>query len=164
MSRLFITGLFFYFNCQVLYAQPVMETGGQKMPAEWIDKSTGYKVIKLTRREGNNMSFYFHNRPFAGNKMIFYGTDFLNTVKNDSVKQETGNITAGNKQLYSVDLETLKVEQLSFKTLPMSGEIVAPQTRWVYYQVKDSVFSTHIVTKETKLVYVFPPEIGRAHV
>jgi len=158
MNRLFITGVFFYFSYQPIAAQPVMETGGQKMPAEWIDKSTGYKVIKLTRREGNNMSFYFHNKPFAGNKMIFYGTDFLNTVKNDSVKQETGNITAGNKQLYSVDLETLKVEQLSFKTLPMSGEIVAPQTRLVYYQVKDSVFSTHIDTKETKLVYVFPAD------
>ncbi len=140
------------------YAQPVMKTGGRKMPAEWIDKSTGRKVIKLTQREGNNMSFYFHNKPFAGNKMIFYGTDFLNTAKNDSVKQETGNITATNKQLYSVDLQTLKVEQLSFKTLPMNGEIVAPGNRLVYYQVKDSVFSTHIDTKETKLVYVFPAD------
>ena len=158
MNRLFITGMFFYFSYQPIAAQPMMETGGQKMPAEWIDKSTGYKVIKLTRREGNNMSFYFHNKPFAGNKMIFYGTDFLNTVKNDSVKQETSNITAGNRQLYSVDLETSKVEQLSFKTLPMSGEIVAPQNRLVYYQVKDSVFSTHIDTKETKLVYVFPAD------
>lgn len=158
MNRLFITGLFFYFSCQALCAQPVMETGGQKMPAEWIDKSTGHKVIKLTRREGNNMSFYFHNKPFADDKMIFYGTDFLNTAKNDSVKQETGNITAGNKQLYSVDLQTLKVEQLSFKTSPMNGEIVAPQNRLAYYQVKDSVFSTHIDTKETKLVYVFPAD------
>ena len=140
------------------YTQPVMETGGRKMPAEWIDKSTGHKIIKLTQREGNNMSFYFHNKPFAGNKMIFYGTDFLNTAKNDSVKQETGNITATNKQLYSVDLQTLKVEQLSFKTSPMNGEIVAPGNRLVYYQVKDSVFSTHIDTKETKLVHVFPAD------
>jgi oligogalacturonide lyase len=87
----------------------VIETGGQKMPNEWIDKSTGHKIIKLTRREGNNTSFYFHNNPFIGNKMIFYGTDYLNTAQNDSVKQETYNITAGNKQLYSVDLKTLKV-------------------------------------------------------
>ena len=40
----------------------------------------------------------------------------------------------------------------------MSGEIVAPQNRLVYYQVKDSVFSTHIDSKETKLVYVFPAD------
>src|SRR5262245_49277266 len=93
-------------------AQPTMETGGQKMPNEWIDKATGHKVIRLTRRAGNNMSFYFHNNPFVGDKMIFYGTDYLNTSKNDSVKQETGNIPANNKQLYSVDLKTLKVDQL----------------------------------------------------
>src|SRR4026208_1810639 len=103
------------------FAQSKMETGGQKMPDEWIDASTGHKVINLTRREGNNYSFYFHNNPFIGNKMIFYGTDFLNTSKNDSVKQETYNITAGNKQLYSVDLNTLKVEQLTNQANAMNG-------------------------------------------
>src|ERR1700752_2033594 len=80
---------FFHFT----NAQTRIETGGQKMPDEWIDGSTGHKIIKLTRREGNNMSFYFHNNPFVGNKsdgyrMIFYGTDYLNTAENDSVKQE----------------------------------------------------------------------------
>ena len=139
-----------------LFAQPVMETGGHKMPDEWIDKSTGHKVIRLTRRQGNNMSFYFHNDPFAGNKMIFYGTDYLNTANNDSIKQETGNIAASNKQLYSVDLKILKVEQLTFQSSPMNGEIVAPKHRLVYYQVKDSVFATNIDTKVTKLIYVFP--------
>jgi oligogalacturonide lyase len=158
--------LIFFFTIitiPVLYAQPVMETGGQKMPDEWIDKSTGHKVIRLTRREGNNMSFYFHNNPFAGNKsdgyqMIFYGTDYLNTANNDSVKQETGNIGAGNKQIYSVNLQTLKVEQLTFQSSPMKGEIVAPGKRLVYYQIHDSVFSTNIDTKQTKLVYVFPED------
>lgn len=153
---LFITS--FFVSQLSVPAQSVMETGGQKMPNEWIDKSTGHKIIKLTRREGNNMSFYFHNKPFAGNKMIFYGTEYLNTAKNDSVKQETGNIAAGNKQLYSVDLTTLKVEQLSFKTLSMNGEIVSPKNKLVYYQVKDSVLSTHIETKQTKLIYIFPED------
>jgi hypothetical protein len=27
-----------------------METGGKKMPNEWVDESTGHKIIKLTRR------------------------------------------------------------------------------------------------------------------
>jgi oligogalacturonide lyase len=93
-----------------------LKPADKKCPDEWIDPSTGHKIIKLTRREGNNMSFYFHNNPFAGNKMIFYGTDYLNTANNDSVKQETGNIPASNKQLYSVDLKTLKVEQLTYQS------------------------------------------------
>jgi oligogalacturonide lyase len=139
-------------------AQPIMETGGQKMPDEWIDKDTKHKIIKLTKRPGNNMSFYFHNNPFIDNKMIFYGTDFLNTAKNDSVKQETGNIPASNKQLYSVDLGTLKAEQLTFQPSPMNGEIVSPKNKLVYYQINDSIFSTNIGTKATKLVYVFPAD------
>lgn len=141
-----------------IFAQPVMETGGQKMPDEWIDKSTGHKVIKLTRREGNNMSFYFHNNPFIGNKMIFYGTDYLHTAKNDSVKQETGNIPATNKQLYSVDLQTKKIEQLTFLPHPMNGEIVAKKSNKVYYQVNDSVFATDVTTKATTLVFRFPAD------
>ena len=149
---------FTVFTSLISFAQPVMETGGQKMPDEWIDKTTGHKVIKLTRRPGSNMSFYFHNNPFVGNRMIFYGTNYQNSAKNDSVKQETGNITAGNKQLYSVDLNTLKIEQLTFQRSPMNGEIVAPKSNQVYYQIKDSVFSTNIQTKETKLVYVFPAD------
>ena len=154
-----------FFDCitSSIFAQQVIETGGQKMPNEWIDKSTGHKIIKLTRRVGNNTSFYFHNNPFIGNKsdgyrMIFYGTDYLHTAQNDSVKQETYNITAGNKQLYSVNLNTLKVEQITSQVNAMNGEIVAPKNRLVYYQVKDSVFATHIETKKTKLVYVFPSD------
>lgn len=146
------------FSTTALCAQPVMETGGQKMPNEWIDKSTGHKVIKLINRNGNNMSFYFHNNPFIGNKMIFYGTDYLHTAKNDSVKQETGNIPATNKQLYTVDLQTKKVEQLTFLPHPMNGEIVARKTNKVYYQVNDSIFSTDVTTKATRLVFKFPAD------
>src|SRR4249920_2486656 len=161
MKKSFIQSCFLlvvFFFSLIATGQPVMQTGGQKMPDEWIDQTTGHKLIRLTRRPGNNMSFYFHNNPFAGDKMIFYGTDLLNTHENDSVKQETGNIPASNKQLYSVDLKNLKVEQLTYQTSPMNGEIVAPKGKLVYYQIKDSVFSTTIETKETKLVYVFPAD------
>src|ERR1700704_4677073 len=136
MNKLITAILFFTCISQSLMAQPVMATGGHTMPDEWIDNSTGHKIIRLTRRAGNNVSFYFHNDPFAGSAMIFYGTDFQNTAKNDSVKQETYNVTAGNKQLYSVDLKTLKVEQLTFQSSLMNGEIVAPAARLVYYQIK----------------------------
>ncbi|MES2645867.1 MAG: oligogalacturonate lyase family protein [Bacteroidota bacterium] len=141
---------------QEIKGQPILQTGGGKMPDEWVDADTHHKVIKLTRRTGNNMSFYFHNNPFIGNTMIFYGTNYLNTSANDSVKQETGNIPSVNKQLYSVDLNTLEIKQLTNHSLPMNGEIVAAKNRLVYYQINDSIFSTSLDRNDTKLVYIFP--------
>ncbi len=122
-------------------AQPVLETGSQKpMPPEWIDKDTGHKVIRLCRTKGDNASFYFHNNPFVGNSMIFY----------NSGKE--------GRQIYSVDLKTLKTEQITHQNASMTGEIVGPKSGRVFYQIKDSVFATDIRTKKTRLVYVFPAD------
>ena len=45
---------------------PVLETGSKApMPDIWIDKDTGNKLIHLTRRKGDNRSFYFHENPFV---------------------------------------------------------------------------------------------------
>lgn len=122
------------------HAQPVMETGGKKMPEEWIDKDTHHKVIRLSRIEGNSLSFYFHNNPFYGNKMVFYNTN------------------NGSKQLYTVDLKTFKTEQITHQASPMNGELIGKKTGNVYYQIKDSVFSTNINSKQTKLLFVFPAD------
>lgn len=121
-------------------AQPLMETGGQKMPLIWIDKDTHHKVVRLTNKEGDNASFYFHNNPFYGNKMVFYSTD-----KN-------------GRQLWTVDLTDMTYEQITHQASPMSGEIVGQKTGTVYYQIKDSVFSTNISSKTTKLLFVFPAD------
>ena len=136
------------------FSQPLLETGGQKMPNEWIDKDTKHKVIKLSRIDGSNLSFYFHNNPFIGNKMVFY-----NSTKNDVSniqKQETSSTSSKNKQLHLLDLATLKSEQLTFHESPMIGEIVDEKNGEVYYQIKDSVFSVNAHTKKVQLVYVFP--------
>jgi oligogalacturonide lyase len=122
-----------------LHAQPVLETGGKKMPTEWIDKDTHHKVVRLSEMEGNNGSFYFHNYPFYGNRMVFY-----NTSK-----------TAG-RQIYTVDMATRKIEQITTQALPMNGELIGQKTGSVYYQIRDSIFSTNIKTKATKLLFVFP--------
>jgi oligogalacturonide lyase len=120
-------------------AQQVLETG-KDMPDEWIDKDTHHKVVRLTRTEGRNSSFYFHNNPFVGNKMVYF-----NAGKN-------------GRQVYAVDLTTLQSEQVTQQASPMSGEIVGPKGKAVYYQIKDSVFSTDIVSKRTSLLFVFPPD------
>jgi oligogalacturonide lyase len=139
------------------FTQPVMETGGQKMPDEWIDKDTKHKVVRLSRMEGNsNMSFYFHNNPFIGNKMVFYSSS-----KNDLTgvqKQENYSVNSRNKQLHLLDLKTLKSEQLTFQSSPMNGEIVHEKSGNVYYQIKDSVFSVNAFTKKSQLEYVFPAD------
>jgi len=149
----------FAFVCSGLsiYAQPTMETGGQKMPNEWIDKSTGHRVIKLTRKEGSNYSFYFHNNPFIGNRMVFYNTS-PQKPEEQAAKVEISNTSARNRQIYIVDLKTLKIEQLTDHTTAMTGEIVSPTTKEVFFQVKDSVCSVNVDTKKEKLVYVFPDD------
>lgn len=103
-------------------AQVTMQTGGQKMPDEWIDKDTHHKVVRISRVAGSNSRFYFHNNPFYGNKMVFY-----NNGKN-------------GRQIYTVDLKTLQAEQLTHQASSMNSEIVGQQTCNVYYQIKDSVF------------------------
>src|SRR4030095_5233637 len=86
-----------------VHAQPVMETGGQTMPNEWIDKDTHHKVIKLTRLEGrSNLSFYFHNDPFIGNTMVFYSSSKNNTT--GIAKQEISSTASPDKQIFLLDL------------------------------------------------------------
>ena len=140
-----------------VFAQTVMETGGQKMPDEWIDQSTGHKIIRLTRMEGSNYSFYFHNNPFIGNKMVFYNTS-PQKQEEQAAKVEISNISAKGRQIYWVDLKTLKIEQLSNHKTAMGGEIVSAKTKEVFFQVKDSVFSVNVDTKKETLVYVFPDD------
>ena len=136
--------------------QQVLETGGQKMPNEWIDKDTKHKIIKLSRNDGSNLSFYFHNNPFIGNKMVYYSSE-KNDVSNIQ-KQETSSANSKNKQLHLLDLITLKSEQLTFHNAPMNGEIVDKKNAEIYYQIKDSVFSVNARTKTVQLVYVFPED------
>ncbi|MFR9166642.1 MAG: oligogalacturonate lyase family protein [Dysgonomonas sp.] len=139
------------FSCLSLKAQPVMETGGKQMPDEWIDKDTGHKIMKLTRRPGVNLSFYFHNNPFIGNKMVFYGSEDRD---NKSSKQEIYNTR--NRQIYTVDLKTLEIEQLTHEKDSPRGEIACAATQEVFYQIADTVYSINVFTKEKKIVYVFP--------
>jgi oligogalacturonide lyase len=124
---------------------PVLETGSQQpMPAEWIDRATGHRVVRLSRREGSNESFYFHNDPFvprraaAGGVMVFSGS------------------TPNGRQLFTVDLASLALAQVTDRAGGVSGEIVAPKHREVVYQRGDSVFATHLHTKRTRLLVALP--------
>ncbi len=126
---------------------PIMETGLQSAMAKvWIDASTGHKIEKLINREGDNSSFYFNNNPFLPTKdkrgwlMIFYGS------------------TPNGKQLFSIDLKSKKIDQITYQAGNKGGEIVGAKTRKVYYRIKDSIFSTHIDTHETTFIFKFPED------
>ncbi|MBE7171870.1 MAG: hypothetical protein INR73_14880 [Williamsia sp.] len=124
-----------------VHAQPQMETGAQQsMPPEWIDQDTHHKIVRLSRLEGNNASFYFHNNPFVGNRMVFY-----NTGKE-------------GKQIWTVDLASLKLETITNFPGNKNGEIVAPRSGNIYYQIADTVFRTNIHTKKTERIFVFPAD------
>jgi len=132
-------------------AQSILQTGGKKMPSEWIDKDTHHKIVRLTQREGNSASFYFHNNPFitgdgkAGDRMVFYGND---VYKADGV----------GMQLFTVNLSDLKITRLTDKSFRKNGEIVGKKNHNVYYQVNDSVFSINVDSRVTTLVFVFPTD------
>lgn len=146
-TRFMITIAFFAMVVAIAAkAQPQRETGGQSMPEEWIDQDTHHKVIRLTRKGGNNASFYFHNDPFIrqrsdeGDLMVFYGDD--NKGRN----------------LYAVNLKTLATFPLTADGSRKRGEIVGNKTRTVFYQVNDSVFAVNADTRKGKLVFVFPQD------
>jgi oligogalacturonide lyase len=141
----------------IIYAQPLLETGGKPMPDEWIDKDTHHKIIKLTRKEGSNYSFYFHNNPFIGNKMVFYNSA-PQKKEDQAAKIEISNTSTNRRQIYTVDLKTLAIEQLTNHPTAMNGEIVSAKTGKVFYQVKDSIFSADVKTRKEELVYVFPSD------
>lgn len=156
-----ITGAIAFFQLhQVLNAQPVLETGKGKMPNEWVDKSTGHLIKRLINQPGNHRSFYFHNNPFVDGKMVFYGS---NTLPRDTKTAADGFVFSqkqnpSNNQLYTYDLTTGQVNQLTHKSNNMSGEIVSSVNHEAYYQIKDSVFGVNVETGDERLIFIFPED------
>lgn len=128
-------------------AIPTMTTSKESsLNKIWIDSATGHHVEKLVDRNGSNSSFYFHNNPFIPNEdnkgwlMVFHGS------------------TTNGEQLFTIDLKTKEIIQITNKPGSKSGEIVGVKTRQVYYRIKDSIFSTHIDSHKTKFIFKFPAD------
>lgn len=123
------------------------EKTSSSVPDSWVDSTTGYTLVRLSCREGENTSFYFHNNPFIRSKdgmrdeMIYYGSTPL------------------GRQLFKVDLESRVSTQLTNQPTPMSGEIVARKHREVIYQCGDTVYATHVDTRATRVLFVFPDTV-----
>src|ERR1700743_1891443 len=113
LSHLLLPAILLLARTTIL-AQPLEETGPKKaMPDEWIDRDTHHKIVRLSRKDGNNLSFYFHNNPFLGDQMIFTTTD------------DQG------KQLYTVNLKTLALRRVSASG--SNAEIVGHHSKTVWW-------------------------------
>src|ERR1700743_3210129 len=124
LSHLLLPAILLLARTAIL-AQPLEETGPKKaMPDEWIDQDTHHNIVRLSRKDGNNLSFYFHNNPFLGEKMIFSSTD------------------SSGRHLYTVDLKTLALHRVSENG--SNAEIVGHHSKSAYWQRHDSVYNTSI--------------------
>jgi len=108
---------------------------------EWIDAVTGHRVIRLSRREGSNSAFYFHDNPFykSGGEdwMLFYGT------------------TAKGRCLFTVNLKTLQIRQLTdFNARVM----LAPKQGEIFYQRGKKIYAMNLETSQTRLVVELPQD------
>ncbi len=151
----------FVCSCNTNESIPVLETGGQKpMPNQWIDKDTGHKLTKLTQNDGDNRSFYFHNNPFlptqdgTGSLMVYYGSQKEGVSDHVYKGKEV-------RQIFVMDLQTLKTKQLTHNSSPIRGEIVAKKHREVIYQGGDTIYATNVDDGNSRILYVFPDSLKR---
>ena len=113
-------------------------------PNEWTDPATGQRILRLTRRPGPNMSFYFHNNPFVagqgneGDLMLFYGQ------------------TDEGMQLFRLNLKTLETRQLTHQIGRVRGEIVSRKLREAFYQNRSKVYAVNIDTGTEREVVALP--------
>jgi oligogalacturonide lyase len=98
-------------------------------PREWIDPDTGHRVIRLSEDSGG-ASLYFHQNGYtaSGDKLVITTRGGLSTI----------------------NLKTRKVEPL------VEGRaahvVVGSKTRQVFYIKDDTVYSTHLDTRETRAI------------
>ena len=142
---------------------PVLETG-KDMPAEWIDKTTGHRVIRLVNRPGTtNGSFYFNNYCFVpqsggkGDLMIFSGSGNGPDGKGPATPAPPagtpGARFGGGNHLFTINLKTKEIKQLTFGRRG-GGEMVCPKTGEAFFQTRDSVFAVSAITGKERLVCV----------
>jgi len=116
-----------------------------QIPEEYIDATTGHRVIRLSRREGDNLSWYFHNYPFCldqgdGDKMVFRGQ------------------TAQGWQFFTVNLSTLEIDQITdFSAGDVKlSEVVGRKRREAFYRQGDTVSAVNVDDGSIREVGVLP--------
>src|SRR5262245_24772229 len=105
----------------------------QQPPREWVEPTTGHRVVRLSDEAGS-ASLYFHQNPYtaSGDKLVF-------TTKNG---------------ISTVNLKTRNIEQVVEGRT--SHLVVGPKSRTVYYMKDGTVYATHLDTKATRAIATKP--------
>jgi oligogalacturonide lyase len=125
-------------------ADPAPPSEVHPLPNDFIEQSTGHRVVKLSRLPGSSESQYFNQKSFSadGNVMVFTNTD-----------------PTGVRRLYSINLKTFKTHKLSDKdSSHWYMPTVAPKSGIVYYAAGDGIYGTTLDGQSTRLVAKLPAD------
>ncbi len=109
---------------------------GQSLPLEWVDSSTGHRIIRLSDEPGS-ASLYFHQNGYtaSGDKLVVSTKEGLSTI----------------------DLNTRKIDPLLEGRV--SHVVVGKNTRQVFYLKNGTVYATHLDTRATRAI-LHRPELS----
>lgn len=119
---------------------------------EWVDADTGHRVVRLSRVPGESQSLYFHQNGFTakGDKLVFENTDSrFNTQRTRSDRAYRAN------RIYVYDFTKKNSELLSDN----GGKVilVAARSRQVYHQRSNTLYATHLDTRQVRALAQLPP-------
>lgn len=117
----------------MLMGANVWVIAAEEPPTEWIDPSTGHRVIRLSRESGSS-SFYFHQNAYtaSGDKIVISTREGLSTI----------------------DLKTHKIEQIVEGRA--GSVVVGKKTRQVFYMQGDTVYATNLDTRARRVIVEAP--------
>ncbi len=105
-------------------------------PKEWIEPSTGHKVVRLSTEPGTS-SFYFHQNGYTGS-----GDKLVVATRNG---------------LSTIDLKSHKIEQVVEGRA--ANVVVGKKSRQVFYSQGSKVLATDLDSRKTREVATLPPEM-----
>jgi oligogalacturonide lyase len=116
----------------------------QERPNEWIEPTTGHRVIRLSGEAGT-ASLYFHQRQYtsAGDKLLVTMREGLGTI---DLRQLGKGLTP--------------IEQIAEGRA--GSPIVGKNSRQVFYSRDGSLWVTHVDTKTTREIVKLPPGFSGA--
>jgi oligogalacturonide lyase len=108
-------------------------------PTEWIEPETRHRVIRLSREPGTT-KLYFHQNAFTagGDKMLV------------TTRQGLATIALANPREPELVVEGRATQS-----------VVAPKSRQVFYTRENTIFATHLDTRETREIAGLPVEWRR---